>query len=90
MKKVASSKMEPEEVTKSPAFSFLIEIKFSMEICPFEPINVIPSFVTSIFTVERIGIAFLRLIARLVIFKACKNKFLLIEKLIIDTPFIIL
>ena len=51
-----------------------------MEIWPFEPIKVMPSFVTSILTVDKIGIAFFVLIALLVVFKACRNKFLLIEK----------
>ena len=55
-------------------------MKFSMEICPFDPIKVIPSLVTSILIVDKIGIAFLELIARFVVFKACRNKFLLIEK----------
>ena len=63
MKKFASRRIEPGEVIKSPAFSFCTEMKFSMEIWPFEPIKVMPSFVTSILTVDKIGIAFLVLIA---------------------------
>jgi len=49
IKKVASRRIEPKEVTKRPAFSLFIEIKFSIEICPLEPIKVIPSLVTSNF-----------------------------------------
>ena len=88
IKKVASNKIEPGEVTNKPAFSSLIEIKFSIEIWPFDPDKATPSGVTSILIVERIGIAFFELIALLVVFSACKNKVLLIEKFIIVIPFI--
>ena len=66
----------------------MIEIKFSIEIWPFDPDKATPSGVTSILIVERIGIAFFELIALLVVFNACKNKVLLIEKFIMVIPFI--
>ena len=66
----------------------MIEIKFSIEIWPFDPDKATPSGVTSILIVERIGIAFFELIALLVVFSACKNKVLLIEKFIMVIPFI--
>ena len=40
IKKLASSKIAPEEVTNSPAFSSSAEIVFSIEICPLEPVKV--------------------------------------------------
>ena len=89
IKKEASRRIEPKEVINKPASSFFWEIKFSIEIWPFEPIKVTPSLVTSIFTVDKIGIAFLELIALLVVFNACRNKFLLIEKWIMDSPLFI-
>ena len=88
IKKVASNKIEPEEVTNKPAFSSLMEMKFSIEICPLDPDKATPSGVTSILMVDRMGIAFLELIALLVVLSACKNKVLLIEKLIMVVPFI--
>ena len=65
--------MAPGVVTRSPAFSSFTEIKCSIEICPLDPMRVIPSVVTSILMVDKIGIAFLELIALLVVFKACKK-----------------
>ena len=43
MKKEASRRIEPKEVINKPASSFFWEIKFSIEIWPFEPIKVTPS-----------------------------------------------
>ena len=56
-------------------------MKFSIEIWPFDPINVIPSLVTSILIVDKTGIAFFELIARLVIFNDCRNKFFINRKM---------
>ena len=72
--------MEPGEVISKPAFSLETGRKFSIEICPFDPMNVIPSEETSIFIVERIGIAFLLEMALLVVFNAWRKAWVLIEK----------
>ena len=73
IKKVASKRIAPGVVTRRPAFSSLTEIKYSIEICPFDPMRVIPSEVTSILIVDRIGIAFFELMALFVVFKACRK-----------------
>ena len=89
IKKEASKRIDPKELIKRPAFSSFWEMKFSIEIWPFDPINVIPSLVTSILIVDKTGIAFFELIARFVIFNDCRNKFLLIEKWIMESPLFI-
>ena len=48
--------MAPGVVTRSPAFSSFTEIKCSIEICPLDPMRVIPSVVTSILMVDKIYI----------------------------------
>ena len=73
IKKVASKRIAPGVVTRRPAFSSLTEIKYSIEICPFDPMRVIPSEVTSILIVDKIGIAFFELMALFVVFKACRK-----------------
>ena len=75
MKKEASRRIEPKEVINKPASSFFWEIKFSIEIWPFEPIKVTPSLVTSILTVDKIGMAFLELIALLVVLRLVEINF---------------
>ena len=49
---------------RSPAFSLLVGMVFSIEICPLEPVSVIADELTSSLRLDKIGIAFLEAINR--------------------------
>lgn len=84
MKKEVLRRIEFKEVINKLVFLFFWEIKFLIEIWLFELIKVIFLLVMLILMVDKIGMVFLELIVFLVVFKVCRNKFLLIEKWIMD------
>ena len=74
---------------RSPAFSLLVGMVFSIEICPLEPVSVIADELTSSLRLDKIGIAFLVAIARFVASRAWRKRDLLMENFRITTPLFI-